>query len=451
MIFTMLHKFLFVALISCLLHGTTAAQNALPVIRNLRAAAEPGNKEIVIRYDVEDADNSEVKITFLLIADDGQCNPAEHTGMFGDVGYPVKTGKDKMIVFNCDYFSDDITRYRIKLVADDLQKPDISGIVGQINLDNIKKDIAFLSKKRFYTEDSAQLNLVKEKIEGDFRENDLLIGRQEFLHAGHKAANLSGLLQGVSSNNNYFVVGAHWDAVKDSPGSDDNASGVAGMLEVMRVLSNYEFNHSVYFVGFDMEEQGLLGSREFVSRLRQNNTDQAGLTINLDMIGYHSTEPRSQVFPGALKEIFPDAYKVVSGDDFRGDFILNLMNEASHTTGRRFDSIAAIYVPDLKIVSLTVQDNGRFAPEAFRSSDHASFWDADMKAISLGDTGDMRNFNYHSSGDVIESIDFNFINRVVKATAATIAALAGVTHSASAESMITIASKTHTSKASIDW
>jgi hypothetical protein len=446
----MLHKLLFVLLTICLLHACLHGQNAAPVIRNLRASIEPGSKEIAIRYDVEDADNSEVKITFRLISEDGKCNPSDNTGMFGDVGYPVKTGKDKLIIYNCDHITSDITSYRVKLVADDLQKPDISQIVGQINMDNIKKDISFLSKKRFYAEDSAQLHLVKQKIEGDFRDNNLLIDNQEFLHAGHKATNLSGKLQGLH-NNNFFVVGAHWDAVKDSPGSDDNASGVAGMLEVMRVLSKYEFNNSVYFVGFDMEEQGLLGSKQFVSRLRDNNTDQAGLAINLDMIGYHSNEPKSQVFPGALKEVFPDAYKLVSGDDFRGDFILNLMNEASHTTGRRFDSIAAIYVPDLQVVSLTVPDNGKFAPDAFRSSDHASFWDADMQAISLGDTGDMRNFNYHSSGDVIESIDFDFIKRVVKATAATIASLADITHSTSAESNITLATRKHTSKASIDW
>jgi hypothetical protein len=446
----MLHKFIFVLLTVCWLPAGLLAQNSTPVIRNLRASIEPGNTEIVIRYDVEDADNNEVKVSFQLISEDGKCNPADNL-MYGDVGYPVRTGKDKLIVFSCDHITSDITRYRIKLVADDLQKPDISQIVSQINMDNIKKDISFLSKKRFYAEDSAQLCLVRQKIEDDFRNNDLFVDKQEFLHAGHKATNLSGMLQGLRSNNNFYVVGAHWDAVKDSPGSDDNASGVAGMLEVMRVLSKYQFNNSVYFVGFDMEEQGLLGSKEFVSRLRHHTVDQAELTINLDMIGYHSKEPKSQVFPGALKDIFPDAYKTVSGDEFRGDFILNLMNEATHTTGRRFDSIAAIYVPDLEIVSLTVPDNGKFAPDAFRSSDHASFWDANMKAISLGDTGDMRNFNYHSSGDVIESIDFNFIRQVVKATAATIAALADITNSASAESIITITSKKHTSKASVDW
>lgn len=445
------HKLLFVLLLACCMHDVLRAQNAAPVIRNLRASAEPGNNEIVIRYDVEDADNREVKITFLLIAGDGQCIPADKNGIYGDVGYPVKTGRDKMIVFNCSFLSDDITKFRIKLVADDLQKADISSIVNQVSLDNIKRDISFLSKKRYFREDSTQLYLVKQKISDDLRNHKLIIGHQDFSHAGHQATNLSGLLQGVNENSNFFVVGAHWDAVKDSPGSDDNASGVAGMLEVMRVLSGYELNSLVYFVGFDMEEQGLLGSREFVSRLHRQNLDKAGLAINLDMIGFHSTEPKSQIFPGALKDIFPDAYKTVSGDGFRGDFILNLMNEATHPAGRKFDSIAAIYVPDLKIVSLTVQDDGRFAPEAFRSSDHASFWDAGIKAISLGDTGDMRNFNYHSSGDVIESIDFDFINKVVKATAATIASLAGIKHSTSAESDISVPVKTYTSKASIDW
>jgi len=414
------------------------AGNTAPVVHNLRTSVAPGSTTIVVQYDLEDRDNTAVKVTFQLLAADGRYVTLDDTRLSGDVGYPVQTGGSREIRYDFANLLSDVRGYRVRLIIDDLQKPDITKVVDAINIDNIKNDILFLSRKRHYKEDSAALQVIKQKIENDFRDNHLLVNKQEFTYGSYKATNISGMLKGLdTSGSKIFIVGAHWDAVKGSPGSDDNASGVAGMLEVMRVLSKYSCNNSVYFVGFDLEEEGLVGSRQFVKRLPGANANHTGLAINLDMIAYHSSQAKSQIFPGAMKGIFPDAYKTVSGDDFKGDFILNTMNEASQVNGKKFDSCAALYVPGLEVVSLVVPDDGRFAPGAFRSSDHVSFWDAGMKAISIGDTGDMRNENYHAPSDIIESIDFNFLHNVTKATVATIAAMAGITNAVAFESEIT--------------
>ena len=282
----MIQKFLPAAIAAMLFSNSLTAQNAMPVISNLRATAEPGTREIAIRYDVTNAGNKNVNINFQLLVNDKDCSPVQCLEVFGDVGYPVKTGTGKLIVCRLVESFTDVNNYKVKLVAEDLQKPDISRLTGEVNIDNIRNDMSFLSVKRYFREDSLQVRNIMQKIGRDFTDNKLTLQKQEFVHAGHIATNLVAMLPGISGDNKLFIIGAHWDAVKGSPGSDDNASGVAGVLEVMRVLSKYTFQHSVCFAAFDMEEENLLGSREFVSRLNNNKVFQTGLMINLDIASH---------------------------------------------------------------------------------------------------------------------------------------------------------------------
>lgn len=421
-------KYLIFILACILLCKYSSAENIPSAISNLRASAELGSRKIIIHYDLSAAVDKNFHISIQLLSGEKESVQLPCLEEYGAVGYPVKAGNDKLIICLCEEPFTYNTTYQVKLVIEGQQKPDIGRLTGEVSLDNLKNDISFLSVKRYFREDSLQRNNIVRKIETDFTDNQIGLQKQEFNYADHKATNLVGLLPGVITGNKIFIIGAHWDAVKGSPGSDDNASGVAGMLEVMRVLSKYKFLHSIYYVAFDMEEEGLFGSREFVKRLVKNSPSQEVLYINLDMIGYYSTQVKTQIFPVALKDIFPVAYKKVSGDNFKGDFILNTMNENSESAGKYFDSCAGVYVPDLQVVSLVVPDDGKIAPESFRSSDHVSFWDANLKAISLGDTGDNRNFNYHSPDDKIAELDMSFIHQVVKALTVTLASLAEITN-----------------------
>lgn len=421
----MIQRILFLAtyLMLCLF---VSAEISEPVINNLHATVEPNNDRVVIRYDLVNPLNTDVSVRLQFIDKEGK--PSLYCIQTnGDVGYPVKGGVNKLIICHFGKVVIDITDYKVELIIEYRQQPDINQLIHEVSFNRIKNDISFLSVKRYFKEDSFQRKNIVQKISADFADNKLEFQKQEFSYSGHLATNLVGILPGVDTGNKIFIIGAHWDAVKESPGADDNASGVAGMLEVMRVLSKYKFHHSIYFVAFDMEEEGLFGSKEFVKKLRENNLPMDGLYINLDMIGYYSVQPNSQSFPSALKNIFPAAYKEVSGDNFKGDFILNTMNENSESLGKYFDSCAHVYVPDLQVISLVVPDDGKIAPNSFRASDHSTFWDAKMKAISIGDTGDNRNFNYHSPDDVIEKVDISFVEQVVKALTTTLATLAEIT------------------------
>jgi hypothetical protein len=112
-------------------------------------------------------------------------------------------------------------------------------------------------------------------------------------------ANIVGIKQGtVYPDSCYTVICAHYDAhagsahIDSSPGADDNASGVAAVLEAMRILKNYQFEYNIRFIAFSAEEQGCIGSMFYVWRANQRG-DDIQAAFNFDMIGYVDIEPET--------------------------------------------------------------------------------------------------------------------------------------------------------------
>jgi hypothetical protein len=97
------------------------------------------------------------------------------------------------------------------------------------------------------------------------------------------ASNVIGVLTGVTSPTQYVVIGGHYDSVQN-PGADDNASGVAGVMEAARVMSQYDFDTSIMFVAWDGEEEGLKGSWDWVNT---NGVSSIVGVFNLDMLAYN--------------------------------------------------------------------------------------------------------------------------------------------------------------------
>ena len=97
------------------------------------------------------------------------------------------------------------------------------------------------------------------------------------------ANNVIGILPGTSRADRYYILGGHYDSV-GNPGADDNASGIAGIMEAARVLSGYSFEASLMFVAWDGEENGLKGSYHWVNTEDESVIDGV---LNLDMIGYN--------------------------------------------------------------------------------------------------------------------------------------------------------------------
>jgi Zn-dependent M28 family amino/carboxypeptidase len=200
------------------------------------------------------------------------------------------------------------------------------------------------------------------------------------------------------------LIGAHFDTVPGSPGADDNATGVAVLLELARLLKAQPAHYPIRLVAFDLEEHGLQGSRHYVTYLQQQR-QPLRLMISLEMLGYCDRTPHSQAYPPGLKYLYPN----------RGDFIALIGNWPTipdliclSRSFRRAGPIPSEWLP--------AGQRGLLVPDT-RRSDHAPFWDAGYRAILLTDTANLRNPHYHKSSDRLETLNLEFLTGVCQGLA----------------------------------
>ena len=111
--------------------------------------------------------------------------------------------------------------------------------------------------------------------------------------------NLIAVFPGSDTDEAFFEIGAHYDTVETTPGADDNASGIAALLEIARVLSGLPNRRTIRLCFFAQEEDRLVGSTRHVSNMNQRNEKPAG-TLILEMIAYTDNRPGSQASPARI-------------------------------------------------------------------------------------------------------------------------------------------------------
>lgn len=212
-----------------------------------------------------------------------------------------------------------------------------------------------------------------------------------------------------------LVVGAHLDTLSSTPGADDNASGVAGLLELARQLPACE--RSLALVVFDMEEWNLLGSTVFAA---QPPWPVAGVIV-YECIGYFSQQPQSQQMPPGLGHLYPNLWRKLRRNLFRGDFALLVYRAPGSRLAARLQ--AAFRTPvhrmrdpaDLPLIGGMLGSKFPFLDHLSRS-DHAPFWQRGIPAVMVTDTAEFRNAHYHQPSDLPETLDYTRMAAVVEAT-----------------------------------
>ncbi|MDH3982141.1 MAG: M28 family peptidase [Kiritimatiellaceae bacterium] len=245
------------------------------------------------------------------------------------------------------------------------------------------------------------LNKCADYISGEFKAAGAEVSEQTFEVKGKTYRNIIGLFGPVTESR--IVVGAHYDSCGDTPGADDNASGVAGLIELACLLGDTDLNQQVELVAFTLEEPpffrtGNMGSARHAYRHRQNGVEIEGM-ICLEMIGYFSDEKGSQQFPSALLKLFyPDT----------GNFIAVIGSIHDRKLAKKLkESMRG--ATDLPVHSMS-------APKGFPGldfSDHLNYWNHGYTAVMVTDTAFMRNLRYHRSSDTVETLDFDRMANVV--------------------------------------
>jgi aminopeptidase YwaD len=211
-----------------------------------------------------------------------------------------------------------------------------------------------------------------------------------------------------------LLIGAHYDTVVASPGADDNASALAVLLEAADRLRHMTVARPVWLVAFCLEEHGLLGSRAFISGLKQAGQPLDGAIV-LECVGYASRDAGSQRMPPGVPIPVPTV----------GNFLGIVGNEASRDLVAAVERNARRVAPATPTVALAVPARGENLPDV-RRSDHAAFWDEGYRAVMLTDTANFRNPHYHQPSDTLDTLDLDFLEGVSEIVIGCIDDLAGM-------------------------
>jgi hypothetical protein len=225
----------------------------------------------------------------------------------------------------------------------------------------------------------AQHDLARDNIYSEFERFKLNPSLQSFSYSGSTYYNVVGVHPGTTHPENIYIVGAHFDSV-NNPGADDNASGMSGVLEAARVLSNYIFEATMVFIAFDREEQGLVGSSAYA---QQHSGDNILGMISLDMIAYNPSSSNQARIYGR--------------------------NDSSAAIKQGLAEAISLYGNGLSSV-----DSGRLD-----ASDHAPFENLGFPACLLIEYNVWNNPYYHKSTDSVDTpdyIDYAFATNMVSST-----------------------------------
>jgi Zn-dependent M28 family amino/carboxypeptidase len=284
-------------------------------------------------------------------------------------------------------------RYRLRAMANDemqttaLLQAHVQRLAGDIGERNVLRPAA-LNEAALY-------------IEGEWSRQGYAVARQTYQASGVQCANIEASRCGNTRRREVLLIGAHYDSVVGSPGANDNASGVAALIEISRLFLDIEPAMTVRFVAFVNEEPPFFMSDEqgslVYAQAARRRGDDIRLMASLETIGWYSDRPGSQRYPPLFKLFYPN----------RGNFIGMVSDFRSWAAMRRLARAFRAHCD----FPLRTAATFRSVP-GVSWSDHHSFWRHNYRALMITDTAPYRYPHYHAASDTPDKIRYPELTRV---------------------------------------
>lgn len=247
------------------------------------------------------------------------------------------------------------------------------------------------------------LHAAERYIAGQWEAQGYPVNRLAYTVKGIECANLEAERHGTRYPLDIVLIGAHYDTVFGSPGADDNASGVAALLELSRLFMSSEPEKTVRFVAFVNEEAPFFAGRHMGSliyaKAAKERGDRIRFMVTLEMLGCYYDTPNSQRYPVLLKYVYPDRANFIAfvSNRHSRSSLLRLVRAFRRNSEFPIEHLAApFFVPGVAL------------------SDHYSFWRQGYSAIMVTDTAFYRNPWYHTAGDRPDRLHYESFAAVVQ-------------------------------------
>jgi hypothetical protein len=262
--------------------------------------------------------------------------------------------------------------------------PDIIEMIQQVNKSELTNHVQTIQDFGPHPTGSETLELVGEYIYNELTTTGLPVEYISWNNEEFSGKNIVATHQGIGSADGIVIVCAHYDSIDVSPGADDDASGVAIVMMLAKIMSNYSFNSTIKFILFSGEEQGKLGSKVYAKNAKNNGDNIVGV-LALDKVGYAVTKDHGQ--------------KVIHHSNAKSNWMVDVSVEMAD---KYYEYIG------LKIIRKsedTCSDHKAFVNEGFSGTDFVHY------AV---------NPNYHTSEDKIEHMNMTYLTKVCILTLVTI-------------------------------
>lgn len=283
-------------------------------------------------------------------------------------------------------------------------------------ISRLKSHVEFLSEQvgERHFQMSGTLNASAEYIQEQFTSFGYQAVLEEFQGQDQTYKNVYVEIAGKKTDNQVLIIGAHYDSVWLSPGADDNASGIAVLLETARLLMDKKLQRTVRWVAFVNEESPFYATEQMGSLVHAKNATDRGEKItgmiSLEMLGYYDDSDHSQAYPFPLKYFYPH----------RGNFVAFVGN----LTSRQFLRDSLGYFRSSERFPATGLVAPEFLVPDIRRSDNYAFWQYGINAFMITDTANFRNPYYHTGIDLPETLNYEYMSLVTTSLSSMIESLA---------------------------
>lgn len=245
------------------------------------------------------------------------------------------------------------------------------------------------------------LNLIADYIKNELKKVCDSVTFQNFSVGKNQFKNVIGSI-GLEHQER-IIIGAHYDVYGNSDGADDNASGVAGLLELARLLSSEKLKYRIDFVAYTLEEPPFfrtenMGSYVHAKYLLDHKIPVKGM-ISLETIGFYSEKENSQEFPiKGMERIYGN----------KGNFITVVQNDKKEKFS---NEVSSSMIQQKRINTKIFEGSSQLSGVDF--SDHLNYWKFGYEALMITNTAFYRNKNYHTKNDTLETLDIEKIALVI--------------------------------------
>lgn len=277
----------------------------------------------------------------------------------------------------------------------------------------LKRHVTYLSQICVPRDGAHPANLEKAAsyLAQEFRASGGRVSMQTYTSGGRAYRNVRCVFPGREKTR--IIVGANYDAYGVSPGADDNASGVAALIELAKKLRVTSHRYTIELVAYANGQKPwfkteAMGSMHHARMLKTNGVPVQGVIV-LRSVGFFSDREKSQTYPNTLLSLqYPD----------KGDFIAVLGNLSSISLSRQVQNVLLEQIP---VARLNLPD----VTGAFNHADQYSYWQYDIPAVLVTDTGVYRNANNQQSTDTASTLDYVRMSRVVQGLFKAVSTMAG--------------------------